>query len=153
MEVYVTPETAKKLKDLATTSGRAPGGHRRGLLREFLSEVVGLGLHSDEPIAKQQQNLKMFNVIDGRKANPCVRCFADLLHGAALIVEGRLDRRRHLGFPVLEEPDRIGLEPQPVRARPRAAGGSASRCFGAMDRIAARSTSRLVTSASEVVFG
>src|SRR5712691_9645024 len=43
------------------------------LLGEFLSEVVGLRLHSDEPVANQHQNVKMFDVIDRRKVS-ILRC-------------------------------------------------------------------------------
>jgi hypothetical protein len=43
------------------------------LFGESLSEVVGLHLHSDERVSNQQQNLKVFNVIDGRKVT-ILRC-------------------------------------------------------------------------------
>src|SRR5215510_14365773 len=39
MEVHVTPETAKKLKDLAETSGRAPGDIVKDALAGYLEEV------------------------------------------------------------------------------------------------------------------
>ena len=41
MEVHVTPETAKKLNDLATTSGCAPGDIVEDALDGHLEEVVG----------------------------------------------------------------------------------------------------------------
>jgi predicted transcriptional regulator len=50
MEVHVTPETAKKLKDLATTSGRAPedivedalaGSRRRSTAATTISRAAG----------------------------------------------------------------------------------------------------------------
>ena len=40
MEVHVTPETAKKLKDLATTSGRAPEDIVEDALAGYLEEVA-----------------------------------------------------------------------------------------------------------------
>src|SRR5213079_2105703 len=42
MEVYVTPETAKKLKDLATTSGRAPEDIVEDALAGYLEEVASV---------------------------------------------------------------------------------------------------------------
>ena len=39
MEVHVTPETAKKLKDLATASGRAPEDIVEDALATYLEEV------------------------------------------------------------------------------------------------------------------
>ena len=42
MQVHVTAETAKKLKDLATTSGRAPEEIVEDALAGYLAEVVSL---------------------------------------------------------------------------------------------------------------
>ena len=42
MEVHVTPETAKKLKDLATTSGRAPEDIVEDALAGYLEEVASI---------------------------------------------------------------------------------------------------------------
>jgi len=42
MEVHVTPETAKKLKDLATTSGRAPEDIVEDALAGYLEEVASV---------------------------------------------------------------------------------------------------------------
>ena len=42
MNVPVTPETAKKLKDLAETSGRAPGDIVEDALAGYLEEVVSV---------------------------------------------------------------------------------------------------------------
>src|SRR5439155_11755490 len=42
MEVHVTPETAKKLKDLAATSGRAPEDIVEDALAGYLEEVASV---------------------------------------------------------------------------------------------------------------
>jgi len=42
MEVHVTPETARKLKDLAETSGRAPGDIVEDALAGYLEEVAAV---------------------------------------------------------------------------------------------------------------
>jgi predicted transcriptional regulator len=42
MEVHVTPETAKKLKDLATASGRAPEEIVEDALAGYLDHVASL---------------------------------------------------------------------------------------------------------------
>ena len=42
MEVHVTPETARKLKDLATTSGRAPDDIVEDALAGYLEEVASV---------------------------------------------------------------------------------------------------------------
>lgn len=42
MEVHVTPETAKKLKDLATTSGRAPEDIVEDALAGYLEGVASV---------------------------------------------------------------------------------------------------------------
>jgi predicted transcriptional regulator len=42
MEVHVTPETAKKLNDLAATSGRAPGDIVEDALAGYLEEVAAV---------------------------------------------------------------------------------------------------------------
>jgi len=42
MEVHVTPETAKKLNDLATTSGRAPEDIVEDALAGYLEEVASV---------------------------------------------------------------------------------------------------------------
>ena len=42
MEVHVTPETAKKLNDLATTSGRAPDDIVEDALAGYLEEAASL---------------------------------------------------------------------------------------------------------------
>ena len=42
MEVHVTPETAKKLKDLAATSGRAPDDIIEDALAGYLEEVTSV---------------------------------------------------------------------------------------------------------------
>jgi predicted transcriptional regulator len=42
MEVHVTAETAKKLKDLATTSGRAPDDIVEDALAGYLEEVASV---------------------------------------------------------------------------------------------------------------
>ncbi len=47
MEVHVTPETAKKLNDLATTSGRAPEDIVEDALAGYLEEVASVRKHSD----------------------------------------------------------------------------------------------------------
>jgi predicted transcriptional regulator len=42
MEVHVTPETAKKLNDLAASSGRAPGEIVEDALAGYLEEVAAI---------------------------------------------------------------------------------------------------------------
>lgn len=42
MEVHVAPETAKKLNDLATTSGRAPEDIVEDALAGYLEEVASI---------------------------------------------------------------------------------------------------------------
>jgi predicted transcriptional regulator len=42
MEVHVTPETAEELKDLATTSGRAPEDIIEDALAGYLEEVASV---------------------------------------------------------------------------------------------------------------
>ena len=42
MEVHVTPETARKLKDLAATSGRAPEDIVEDALAGYLEEVASI---------------------------------------------------------------------------------------------------------------
>jgi hypothetical protein len=42
MEVHVTPETAKKLKDLAETSGRVPGDIVEDTLAGYLEGVASV---------------------------------------------------------------------------------------------------------------
>lgn len=42
MEVHVTPETAKKLNDLAATSGRAPEDIIEDALARYLEEVASV---------------------------------------------------------------------------------------------------------------
>ena len=42
MEVHVTPETAKKLNDVAATSGRAPEEIVEGALAGYLEEVASV---------------------------------------------------------------------------------------------------------------
>jgi predicted transcriptional regulator len=42
MEVHVTPETAKRLKDLAATSGRAPEDIVEDALAGYLEEVASV---------------------------------------------------------------------------------------------------------------
>jgi predicted DNA-binding protein len=47
MEVHVTPETAKKLKDLAATSGRAAEDIVEDALAGYLEEVASVGTALD----------------------------------------------------------------------------------------------------------
>jgi len=66
MEVRVTPETAKKLNDLATTSGRAPEEIVEDALAGYLEEVASLR----ETLDSRYDDLKSGGVepIDGEEA-------------------------------------------------------------------------------------
>ncbi len=66
MEVHVTPETAKKLKDLATTSGCAPEDIVEDALAGYLEEVAAVRKTLDS----RYDDLKSGRVkpIDGEKA-------------------------------------------------------------------------------------
>ena len=66
MEVHVTSETAKKLKDLATTSGRAPEDIVEDALAGYLEEVASLRKTLDS----RSDDLKSGRVkpIDGEEA-------------------------------------------------------------------------------------
>ena len=66
MEVHVTPETAKKLKDLATTSGRAPDDIVEDALAGYLEEVASVRKTLDS----RYDDLKSGRVkpIDGQEA-------------------------------------------------------------------------------------
>jgi len=66
MEVRVTPETAKKLNDLATTSGRAPQEIVEDALAGYLEEVASLR----ETLDSRYDDLKSGGVepIDGEEA-------------------------------------------------------------------------------------
>src|SRR5713101_2351528 len=66
MEVHVTPETAKKLKDLAATSGRAPEDIVEDALAGYLEEVASVR----ETLDSRYDNLKSGRVkpIDGEEA-------------------------------------------------------------------------------------
>jgi hypothetical protein len=66
MEVHVTPETAKKLKDLATTSGRAPEDIVEDALAGYLEEVASVRKTLDS----RYDDLKSGRVkpIDGEEA-------------------------------------------------------------------------------------
>lgn len=66
MEVHVTPETAKKLKALATTSGRAPEDIVEDALAGYLDEVAAVRKTLDN----RYDDLKSGRVkpIDGEEA-------------------------------------------------------------------------------------
>ena len=66
MEVHVTPETAKKLNDLAATSGRAPDQLVEDALAGFLDELASLR----ETLDGRYDDLKSDRVtpIDGEEA-------------------------------------------------------------------------------------
>jgi predicted transcriptional regulator len=66
MDVHVTPETAKKLKDLATTSGRAPEDIVEDALAGYLEEVASVRKTLDS----RYDDLKSGRVkpIDGEEA-------------------------------------------------------------------------------------
>ncbi len=66
MDVLVTAETAKKLKDLATTSGRAPEDIVEDALAGYLEEVASVGKTLDS----RYDDLKSDRVkpIDGEEA-------------------------------------------------------------------------------------
>src|SRR5207249_8500916 len=66
MEVHVTPETAKKLKDLATSSGRAPEDIVEDALAGYLEEVSSVRKTLDS----RYDDLKSGRVkpIDGEEA-------------------------------------------------------------------------------------
>ncbi len=66
MEVQVTPETAKKLNDLAATSGRAPDQIVEDALAGYLEEVAALR----ETLDGRYDDLKSGRVtpIDGEEA-------------------------------------------------------------------------------------
>ena len=66
MEVHVTPETAKKLKDLAATSGRAPDDIVEDALAGYLEEVASVRKTLDS----RYDDLKSGRVkpIDGEEA-------------------------------------------------------------------------------------
>ena len=66
MEVHVTPETAKKLKDLATTSGRAPEDIVEDALAGYLEAVASVCTTLDS----RYDDLKSGRVkpIDGEEA-------------------------------------------------------------------------------------
>lgn len=65
MEVHVTPETAKKLNDLAKTSGRAPEQIVEDALGGYLEEVASLR----ETLDSRYDDLKSGRVrpIDGEE--------------------------------------------------------------------------------------
>jgi predicted transcriptional regulator len=54
MEVHVTPETAKKLKDLAATSGRAPEDIVEDALAGYLEEAASIRKTVDSPTIREQ---------------------------------------------------------------------------------------------------
>jgi predicted transcriptional regulator len=66
MEVHVTPETAKKLNDLAASSGRAPNEIVEDALAGYLEEVVAVRKTLDS----RYDDLKSgrANAIDGEEA-------------------------------------------------------------------------------------
>jgi predicted transcriptional regulator len=66
MDVRVTPETAKKLKDLATTSGRAPEEIVENALAGYLEEMA----LARQTLDSRYDNLKSGRVkaIDGEEA-------------------------------------------------------------------------------------
>src|SRR5215212_6309223 len=66
MEVHVTPETARKLNDLATTSGRAPEDIIEDALAGYLEEVASVRRTLDS----RYDDLKSGRVkpIDGEEA-------------------------------------------------------------------------------------
>jgi predicted transcriptional regulator len=66
MEVHVTPETAKKLNDLATTSGRAPEEIVEDALAGYLEEMA----LARETLDSRYDDLKSGRVkpIDGEEA-------------------------------------------------------------------------------------
>src|SRR5207253_9872641 len=55
MEVHVTPETAKKLKDLAATSGRAPEDIVEDALAGYLEEVASVRKTLDSRYRRSQE--------------------------------------------------------------------------------------------------
>jgi predicted transcriptional regulator len=66
MEVHVTPETAKKLNDLATASGRAPEEIVEDALAGYLDHVASVR----ETLDRRYDDLKSGRVkpIDGEEA-------------------------------------------------------------------------------------
>ncbi len=66
MEVHVTPELAKKLNDLATTTGRAPDQLVEDALAGYLEELASLR----ETLDSRYDDLKSGRVtpIDGEEA-------------------------------------------------------------------------------------
>ena len=66
MEVHVTPETAKKLNDLATTSGRAPEEIVEDALAGYLEEMA----LAQKTLDSRYDDLKSGRVrpIDGEEA-------------------------------------------------------------------------------------
>jgi predicted transcriptional regulator len=66
MEVHVTPETAKKLNDLAASSGRAPAEIVEDALAGYLEEVAAIR----ETLDSRYDDLKSGRVkpIDGEEA-------------------------------------------------------------------------------------
>ena len=66
MEVHVTPETARKLKDLAATGGRAPDDIVEDALAGYLEEVAS----ARETLDIRYDDLKSGRVkpIDGEEA-------------------------------------------------------------------------------------
>ena len=76
MDVHVTPETAKKLKDLATTSGRAPEDIVEDALAGYLEEVASVRKTLDS----RCDNLKSGRVesIDGGEAFRTLRGKSEL---------------------------------------------------------------------------
>ena len=71
MEVHVTPETAKKLEDLAATSGRAPADIVEDALAGYLEEVVSVC----ERLDTRYDDLKsgLVKPIDGEEAFKALR--------------------------------------------------------------------------------
>ena len=71
MEGHVTPETAKKLKALATTSGRAPEDIVEDALAGYLGEVASVR----ETLDSRYDDLKSGRVksIDGEEAFTTLR--------------------------------------------------------------------------------
>ena len=92
MEVHVTPETAKKLKDLAATSGRAADDIVEDALAGYLEEVASVRKTLDS----RYDDLKTGRVkpIYGEEAlrKLCGRVTTDLTNHLGRVTPGR--RRR-----------------------------------------------------------
>jgi plasmid stabilization system protein ParE/predicted transcriptional regulator len=129
MEVHVTPETAKKLKDLATTSGRAPEDIVEDALAGYLEEVASVRNTLDSRYDDLQSG--RVKPIDGEEAFRKVR--------------EKSERRRSGGW--------ADTSSIPMRSPISTRFGSTSRKTTSIDRVLADIHSTLTTLAGSPQIG